>query len=78
MNRRSPFHFARCFKASMSLAPHHYIGAAVQTFVVSHSVPQTVARAFTFVTEAVERALSQAKATAGDKNVQVMSADIAQ
>ena len=53
----------------------------VPTFVVSHSVPQEwvyEGSPFTFVTEGVESAVEQAKAVAGDKDVAVGAASIAQ
>ena len=53
----------------------------VPTFVVTHTVPQEWAyegSPFTFVTDGVESAVEQAKAVAGDKNVAVGAASIAQ
>lgn len=50
-------------------------------FVVTHRVPQEWVKPgspFTFVTDGVESAIRQAKAAAGDKNVDVSSATIAQ
>jgi dihydrofolate reductase len=50
-------------------------------FIVTHTVPQEWARdgsPFTFVTDGVESAIRQAKAAAGDLNVAVSSANIAQ
>ena len=50
-------------------------------FVVTHTVPQEWVKddsPFTFVTDGVESAVRQAKKAAGDKNVSVMSASIAQ
>lgn len=41
-------------------------------FVLVHSLPQTIGDGFTFVTDGIESALEQAKATAGDKNVWLM------
>ncbi|MBI1879896.1 MAG: dihydrofolate reductase [Chloroflexi bacterium] len=44
----------------------------VPTFVLTHAVPEKVAKgaeAFTFVTDGIESILKQAKAAAGDKNV---------
>ncbi|MBC7870864.1 MAG: dihydrofolate reductase family protein, partial [Chitinophagaceae bacterium] len=41
-------------------------------FVLSHSVPEVVVNGFTFVTNGIESALTQAKSVAGDKNVWVM------
>ena len=53
----------------------------VPTFVVSHTVPQEwvyEGSPFTFVTDGVESAVAQAKAVAGDKDVAVGAASIAQ
>ena len=53
----------------------------VPTFVVTHTVPQEwvyEGSPFTFVTDGVERAIHQAKAVAGEKNVGVGSASIVQ
>jgi len=53
----------------------------VPTFVVTHSVPQEwlyEGSPFTFVTDGVESAVAQAKAVAGDKDVAVGAASIAQ
>jgi dihydrofolate reductase len=53
----------------------------VPTFVVTHTVPQEwvyEGSPFTFVTDGVESAVEQAKAVAGDKNVAVGAASIAQ
>ena len=53
----------------------------VPTFVVTHSVPQEWVydgSPFTFVTDGVERAVALAKDAAGDKNVGVLAASIAQ
>ena len=50
-------------------------------FVVTHTVPQEWVKEgspFTFVTDGVESAIRQAKQAAGDKNVAVSSANIAQ
>jgi dihydrofolate reductase len=50
-------------------------------FVVTHTVPQEWVKEgspFTFVTDGVESAIRQAKKAAGDKNVAVSSANIAQ
>ncbi|MGH2946142.1 MAG: dihydrofolate reductase family protein [Solirubrobacteraceae bacterium] len=50
-------------------------------FIVSHEVPDDMARdeaPFTFITAGVEAAITRAKAAAGDKNVNVMGADIPQ
>ncbi len=50
-------------------------------FVVTHSAPQEWVKdgsPFTFVTDGVDRAVRQAKQAAGDKNVAVSSANIAQ
>lgn len=48
---------------------------AVPVFVVSHSVPERLAKDnkdFIFVTDGIDSALAQARATAGDKDVNVM------
>jgi dihydrofolate reductase len=53
----------------------------VPIFVPTHHVPDKAAKGgsmFTFVTDGVERAVEQAKAVAGDKNVNVNGASIAQ
>jgi dihydrofolate reductase len=53
----------------------------VPTFVVTHTVPQELlyeGSPFTFVTDGVESAVEQAKAVAGDKDVAVGAASIAQ
>jgi hypothetical protein len=53
----------------------------VPTFVVTHTVPQEwvyEGSPFTFVTDGVESAVEQAKAVAGDKDVAVGTASIAQ
>jgi dihydrofolate reductase len=53
----------------------------VPAFVVTHTVPQEwvyEGSPFTFVTDGVESAVEQAKAVAGDKNVAVGAASIAQ
>ena len=53
----------------------------VPTFVVSHTVPQEwvyEGSPFTFVTDGVKSAVEQAKAVAGDKDVAVGAASIAQ
>ncbi len=53
----------------------------VPTFVVTHSVPQEWAyqgSPFTFVTDGLESAVEQARAVAGDKNMAVGAASIAQ
>ncbi len=50
-------------------------------FIVTHTVPQEWVKEgspFTFVTDGVESAIRQAKKAAGDKNVSVSSASIAQ
>ena len=50
-------------------------------FIVTHSVPQEWVKEgspFTFVTDGVESAIQQAKKVAGDKNVSVASASVAQ
>jgi dihydrofolate reductase len=53
----------------------------VPTFVVTHSVPQEwvyEGSPFTFVTDGLESAVEQARAVAGDKDVAVGAASIAQ
>jgi dihydrofolate reductase len=53
----------------------------VPTFVVTHTLPQEwvyEGSPFTFVTEGVQSAVEQAKAVAGDKDVAVGAASIAQ
>jgi dihydrofolate reductase len=55
----------------------------VPVVVVTHSLPQDWVKAnpeapFTFVTDGVESAIRQAKAIAGEKNVAIATADIAQ
>jgi dihydrofolate reductase len=53
----------------------------VPTFVVTHTVPQEwvyEGSPYTFVTDGVESAVEQAKAVAGDKDVAVGAASIAQ
>ena len=53
----------------------------VPVFVVTHAVPQEwvyEGSPFDFVTESVERAVEQARAAAGDKDVGVGGADVAQ
>ena len=53
----------------------------VPTFVVTHTVPQEwvyEGSPFTFVTDGVESAVEQAKALAGDKDIAVGAASIAQ
>ena len=53
----------------------------VPAFVVTHTVPQDwvyEGSPFTFVTDGVESAVEQARAVAGDKDVAVGSASIAQ
>ena len=56
-------------------------GAEAAHFVVTHTVPQEWVKPgspFTFVTDGVESAVRQAKNAAGDKNVDVIGASIAQ
>ena len=56
-------------------------GAEAPHFVVTHTVPQEWVKPgspFTFVTDGVESAVRQAKNAAGDKNVDVIGASIAQ
>src|SRR3712207_5626011 len=53
----------------------------VPTFVVTHSIPQEwvyEGSPFAFVTDGVESAIEQARAVAGDKNVGVGGANVAQ
>jgi dihydrofolate reductase len=53
----------------------------VPVFVVTHAIPQEWVRPdspFTFVTDGVVRAVEQAKAVAGDKNVAIDGASISQ
>ncbi len=55
----------------------------VPVFVVTHTIPRAwidehPGALFTFVTEGVERAIMQAKAVAGDKNVGLGGANVAQ
>ena len=55
--------------------------SGVPAFVVTHTVPQEWVydgSPFTFVTDGVESAVAQAKVAAGDKNVGVAAASIAQ
>jgi dihydrofolate reductase len=55
--------------------------SGVPAFVVTHTVPQEWVYEgfpFTFVTDGVESAVEQARAVAGDKDVAVGSASIAQ
>ncbi len=57
----------------------HPLGVPV--FVLTHEAPETVpegATTFTFVTDGIERALEQARKTAGGNNVQVGAANVAQ
>lgn len=53
----------------------------IPSFIVTHSIPEEWDRPdspFIFVTEGVERAIAQAKAAAGGKDIGVAGADIAQ
>lgn len=53
----------------------------MQVFVLTHESRETATKGkttFTFVTNGLESALEQAKATAGDRNVYLMGANIAQ
>lgn len=53
----------------------------VPTFVLTHKKRETLIQksgTFTFVTDGIESALQQARAVAGDKDVRLMGADIAQ
>lgn len=57
----------------------HPLGVPV--FVLTHEAPETVPEGettFTFVTDGIESALSQAMAAAGDNKVQVGAANVAQ
>ena len=56
-------------------------GADAPHFVVTHTVPQEWVKPgspFTFVTDGVESAVRQAKEAAGDKNIDLIGASIAQ
>ena len=56
-------------------------GANAPHFVVTHTIPQEWVKPgspFTFVTDGVESAVRQAKEAAGNKNVDLMGASIAQ
>jgi dihydrofolate reductase len=56
-------------------------GADAPHFVVTHTIPQEWVKPgspFTFVTDGVESAVRQAKEAAGNKNVDLMGASIAQ
>ena len=56
-------------------------GADAPHFVVTHTIPQEWVKPgspFTFVTDGVESAVRQAKAAAGNKNVDLIGASIAQ
>lgn len=69
----------RLFDTAGGWGGNHPVGVPV--FVVTHSVPDGWPREdapFTFVTDGIESALSQAKAVAGEKVVAVGSANIAQ
>jgi dihydrofolate reductase len=51
------------------------------SFVLTHKGRETLVKksgSFTFVTDGIESALQQARAVAGDKNVRLMGADVAQ
>ena len=53
----------------------------VPSFVLTHKGRETLIKksgAFTFVTDGIESALQQAQAAAGDKDVRLMGADVAQ
>ena len=53
----------------------------VPSFVLTHRPHarlEMTSSTFTFVTDGIERALAQAKAAAGDKNVMLMGGDVAQ
>jgi len=52
---------------------------AVPVYVVTHEMPQEKVSGFTYITEGIEKAFSDAKVTAGAKNVLIMGgADIVQ
>jgi dihydrofolate reductase len=56
-------------------------GARASHFVVTHTVPQEWVKEgspFTFVTDGVESAIEKAKQVAGDKNIDVMGANVVQ
>ncbi len=54
--------------------------ARLPLFVVTHQAPDAVLEGsvYTFVTDGIESALEQAKATAGDKSVAISGADVGQ
>jgi dihydrofolate reductase len=67
----------RNFENAQGWGGHHPVGAPV--FVVTHNPPEGWDDApFTFVTEGVESAVTQAKATAGDTIVAVDGANVVQ
>jgi dihydrofolate reductase len=69
----------RLFDLTKGWGGRHTIDVPV--FVVTHRGPDDWPHPeapFTFVTDGVESAIAQAKATAGDKNVAIASANIAQ
>lgn len=69
----------RLFDIAQGWGGNHPMGVPV--FVVTHQVPEGWPRAdapFTFVTEGVESAVARAKLVAGERNVGVASANIAQ
>ena len=69
----------RLFDLTQGWSGRHPVGAPV--FVVTHEPPDNWAypdAPFTFVTDGVTSAVTQAKAVAGDRTVAVASADLAQ
>ncbi len=69
----------RLFDLTHGWGGHHPLGVPV--FVVTHTVPQEwpyEGAPFTFVTDGVESAIEKARKVAGDRNVAVASASIAQ
>lgn len=69
----------RLFDHTHGWGGRHPMGVPV--FVVTHTVPDDwppTDPPFTFVTAGVERAVAQAKAVAGDKNVAIASANVVQ
>jgi dihydrofolate reductase len=67
----------RNFENAKGWGGHHPVGAPV--FIVTHTPPEGWDDApFTFVTDGVESAVAQAKATAGDRFVAVDGASIVQ
>lgn len=71
----------RTFDITNGWGGRHPIGENIPIFVVTHSVPEGwdyEGTPFTFVTDGVESAVEQARATAGEKNVAVGAASIVQ